>query len=90
MQKFKHIGYKMDYFVEDRYIGTIDCEWQQGLPMGNDSRAYHVAEQTIQVGKRRIAKGTTYWTIVNEMCGKYMGQTINEIKQDIHNTIQPS
>ena len=90
MGTFKHIGYKMDYFVESRYIGTIDCEWHANLPLGNDSRHYKIAQRNMKIGKRRIPAGTRYWTIVNEICGKYLGQQIQDIKRDINNSIQPS
>lgn len=66
--QFEHIGYAKDYFVGAKYIGTERCE--HSGPTGYNSRRDQVATETLRIGKKRIPAGTSYWTIVNPLCGK--------------------
>lgn len=67
--QFEHIGYAKDYFVGAKYIGTERCE--HSGPTGYNSRRDQVATETLRIGKKRIPAGTSYWTIVNPLCGKF-------------------
>lgn len=67
--QFEHLGYAKDYFVGAKYIGTERCE--HSGPTGYNSRRDQVATETLRIGKKRIPAGTSYWTIVNPLCGKF-------------------
>jgi len=79
---FEHLGFTRDYYVGDKYIGTIPCEYDADSLLGYASRQDLIAETDMRIGKRNIRRGTSYWTIVNETCGKYIGSVIREIQLD--------
>jgi len=64
-KQFNHLGYAKDYFMGDKYIGTMRCG--HSGPTGYNSRVDQVAQETIRIGKKRIPAGANYWTIVNPL-----------------------
>ena len=84
---FEHLGFTRDFYVGDRYIGTIPCQYDTNSPLGYASRQDLVAESDMRIGKRKIQRGTPYWTITNQLCGKYIGPAIREIQSD-HNSLK--
>ena len=76
---FEHLGYMMDFYVGDKYIGNLPCEWSSDKPLGHMSRQNHIAQSDIRIGKKRIPAGTHYWTITMEVCGRFTGDAIREI-----------
>jgi hypothetical protein len=67
-QQFNHIGYTKDYFVGDKYVGSMRCE--HSGPTGYDSRRDQTAKENIKVGKKTIKAGTDFWTIVIPLSGR--------------------
>ena len=70
-KQFEHLGYAKDYFMGDKYIGTLRCTWPANASTGYDSRQDGVADVHMKVGRKTIPAGASYWTIVNPLCGKY-------------------
>ena len=84
---FEHLGFTRDYYVGDKYIGTIPCQHDTNNQLGYASRQDLIAEIDIRIGKKKIQRGTPYWIITNQLCGKYIGPAIREIQSD-HNSLK--
>jgi hypothetical protein len=68
---FTPMGYKAEYYVQDKYIGIKP--WTHSFKphsTGYESRMEFTAKQDFKVGKRWIRKGETYWTMMIPVCGK--------------------
>lgn len=69
--KFEHLGYSLDYHVDGKYYGSITIEDPDREQIGYVGRKYEVATEDIVFrNKKRIKKGTKYYTYMYPLCGK--------------------
>ena len=69
--QFKNIGYFVEYMVDNQFIGSINITEPDRDNVGYYGRIDSVAEQDIVfANKRRIKKGTHYYTRLYPLCGQ--------------------
>lgn len=68
---FKNIGYYVEYLVDNNYIGSINISEPDREEVGYYSRIDAVAtEDIVFKNKKRITKGTRYYTRLYPLCGQ--------------------
>lgn len=68
--EFEHIGYFREYWVEGKYIGSINCE-KDREHIGYEGRKIEtLTEDLILSNKRKIKAGTEVKTLLYPLCGR--------------------
>ena len=68
---FKNIGYFVEYMVDNKYVGSINISEPDREEVGYYGRIDAVAtEDIVFKNKRRIKKGTHYYTRMYPLCAK--------------------
>jgi hypothetical protein len=69
--QFKNIGYFVEYMIDNKFVGTILLDEPDRDEVGYYGRIDAVAEEDIVFSnKKRIKKGTNYYTRLYPMCGR--------------------
>lgn len=69
--KFEHLGFFLEYIVDGKYIGCINVEENDRGSVGYESTVHEVAvEDIVFKSKKRIKKGTSFYTRIYPLCGK--------------------
>ena len=68
--EFEHLGYHLDYHVNGKYIGSKKVKETNGREIGYVGKETNVATEDIVFKKKRIKKGTEYYTFLYPLCGK--------------------
>lgn len=68
--KYKHLGYYLEYMIDGKYIGSINIDQPDREEIGYYGRRDEVAkEDIIFSNKKRIKKGTAFYTRMYPLCG---------------------
>lgn len=68
---FKNFGYFVEYMVDNKYVGSINITEPDREEIGYYGRIDAVAEEDIVFSnKKRIKKGTHYYTRLYPLCAK--------------------
>jgi hypothetical protein len=68
---FKNIGYFVEYMVDNKYVGSINVLEADREEIGYYGRIDAIAESDIVFSnKKRIKKGTHYYTRLYPLCGE--------------------
>ncbi len=68
--EFEAIGYFKEYYVNSKFIGTLNCELGD-REIGYNGRLGEIVFDRIVLSNRRVIKaGTLTTTIVYPLCGK--------------------
>lgn len=71
MSEFEHIGYFKEYYIDSKFIGTINCELGD-REIGYEGRLGEMVFEKIKLSNKRIIKaGTLTTTIIYPLCGKH-------------------
>lgn len=68
--KFEIFGYYIDYFKNNRWLGSISISEPDRAECGYYGRKKHVAKDNIRLKKHTIKKGDTYTTELMKFCGR--------------------
>ena len=68
--EFDIFGYHVDYFVDKKFIGSIKIQEKDRENVGYAGRKQGVAEHDIVLGKKKIKKGTAFYTELFPLCGR--------------------
>jgi hypothetical protein len=63
------ISHIAEYYVDNNFIGYLPYNYN-GEVIGYQGKQYFVAEDTIVIKRKKIAKGTKYLRIVYSLQGK--------------------
>jgi hypothetical protein len=67
---FEHLGYYKEYFINNKFIGTLPTEKDRDV-IGFNGAVYEVIEQDILLSNnKKIKKGTSVKTFIYPLCGK--------------------
>lgn len=67
---FEDLGYYKEYFINNKFIGTIPTEKDRDI-IGFNGATYEVIEQDIILSNnKKIKKGTAVKTFLYPLCGK--------------------
>lgn len=67
---FEHLGYFKEYFVNNKFIGTIACE-KDREEIGYAGRRKEILAETIILDKgKKIKANTEVVTAIYPLCGK--------------------
>lgn len=70
MSQFKKLGFYIEYMVDGKYVGSVNIEQPDRKEIGYYGRIDEVATEDIVFGnKKRIKKGTNYYTRMYPLCG---------------------
>lgn len=68
--QFKNIGYFVEYMVDNKFVGSVNISEPDRAEVGYYGRIDSVAEEDIVFSnKKRIKKGTHYYTRMYPLCG---------------------
>jgi len=68
---FKNIGYFVEYMVDNKFVGTVIIQEPDRAEVGYYGRIDAVANEDIVFkNKKRIKKGTHYYTRMYPLCGE--------------------
>lgn len=71
VNSFKNIGYFVEYMVDNKFVGSINISEPDREEVGYYGRIDAIAEKDIVFkNKRRIKKGTHYYTRMYPLCGQ--------------------
>ena len=66
-------GYTKDYYLDGKYIGSIQLETPDRETMGYYGRRMEVLEETVHFSKsKKIVKGKEVKTELQMICGRYI------------------
>ena len=69
--RFQDMGYFLEYYIDNKFIGTIIIGEPDRKEIGYYSKIEATAEQDIMLSnKKRIKKGCKYYTRMYPLCGK--------------------
>lgn len=82
--RYENLGYFIEYMVNGKYIGSINIEKPDRKTVGYCGRKYEIAtEDIVFKNKKRIKKGTKYYTHLYPLCGRSnFDPTIKIIKDE--------
>lgn len=67
---FEQLGYFKEYYVNDKFIGSINCKKDRDV-IGYLGKKTEVCEETITLdNNKKIKKGTSAVTFLYPLCGK--------------------
>ena len=72
MQHFEIIGYSKDYYLDGKYIGSINIDQPDREKRSYYSRQYEVLEQDTIINRKKYKKGTRVMTELQNICGKLL------------------
>ena len=67
---YEMTGYYVSYFVDKKFIGTVELQHPDRETLGYFGRQYQTATSNIKLGKKTIKQGTEYYTELNRLVGK--------------------
>ena len=68
---FEHIGYSLDYFVENRFMGSIKVEEPDREVCGYSGRRIETLTSNITLSNKKVLKkGVEVKTELVQLCGK--------------------
>lgn len=67
---FEIIGYSVDYYVDKKYIGSINVENQDREVCGYQGRRQETVSEDLVFKKKKIKKGTLVTTELIPLCGR--------------------
>ena len=71
MTEFETIGHYKEYFIDGKYIGTINYEPDEETVIGYEGRKGEMIFEKLKLDNGRIIKaGTLTTSIVYPLCGK--------------------
>lgn len=70
MEHFSHHGFFKDYYVNGKFIGSVECEKDRDI-LGYYGRKTEVVNESINLSnKKKIKTGSEVVTELNFICGK--------------------
>lgn len=67
---FEILGYFTEYYINNKFIGTINCEKDRDIIGYNGKTFIVLSEDIVLSNKIKIKKGTQVLTILYPLCGK--------------------
>ena len=68
---FEHIGYSLDYFVENKFVGSIKVEQPDREVSGYSGRKTEILTSNIKLSNKKVLKkGTEVKTELVQLYGK--------------------
>lgn len=67
---FNEIGYFKEYYINNKFIGFINCEKDRDIIGYNGRKDEIIENDIILFNKKKIKKGTQVRTIIYPLCGK--------------------
>lgn len=68
--EFEKLGYHLDYHVNGKYIGSKKVDFIEGREIGYVGKEVNIATEDIIFKRKKIKKGTEYYTFMYPLCGK--------------------
>ena len=66
---FTEFGHFKEYYIENKFIGVIDCEKDREI-YGHFGRKIETLDEDVETSnKRKIKKGTSVMTMIFPYCG---------------------
>ena len=66
----KIIGYTVEYYRNNKYLGRIDTNEKDREHVGYRGKKIHKATEDIKIGKKKIKKGEEYSTLLYPLNGR--------------------
>lgn len=67
---FQHLGYYKEYYIDNKFIGTIPCEKERDEIGYNGRKIETLKEKVILHNKKAIKSGTQVQTMIYPLSGK--------------------
>lgn len=73
---FEHIGYSVDYFIENKFVGSIKIEEPDREVAGYGGRRVEILENNVTLSNKKVLKkGDEVKTELVPLCGKFIRKT---------------
>jgi len=73
---FEHIGYSVDYFIENKFVGSTKIQEPDREVYGYQGRRIETLESNITlINKKVLKKGVEVKTELVPLCGKFITKT---------------
>lgn len=73
---FEHIGYSVDYFIENKFVGSIKIQEPDREVYGYQGRRTETLQNNITlINKKVLKKGVEVKTELVPLCGKFIRKT---------------
>ncbi len=67
---FEHLGYFKEYYIDNKFIGSLNCDKDREL-IGYEGKKEEITiSQIILDNKKKIKAGISVVTILYPLCGK--------------------
>jgi len=73
---FEHIGYSVDYFIENKYVGSTKVQEPDREVCGYQGRRIEILKNDVTLlNKKQLKKGVEVKTELVPLCGKFIRKT---------------
>lgn len=69
-KNFEQIGYFLEYYVDNKYIGSLNINKPDRDKIGYNGKIKSIATEDIKLKKRKIKKGQEYLTLLYPLNGR--------------------